>query len=275
MKQSTIMKTILLIVGILTSLAIAQVVLAQSTEGVIIYENKMNMHRNLPPEREEMKAMIPEYRTTKEQLFFNAQESMYKPIIEDDEEQEFNSGGGGGGGMRVVMRPPNTETYVNPSSEKIISKQEFMGKDYLILDTLKTSPWKFGTETKTILGYECKQAYYSTTEEVVAMRVTGSGPPTPEKRIVTRDITAWYTDKIRSFLGPDRFNTLPGAVLAVDINNGERVIVAAKIDLRPLKKNEFKIPEKGEKISRVEFRRMIEEQREKMRANGGGMMIRN
>lgn len=274
MKLTVTMRKILLIVGILTSLAVAQVVLAQTPEGVITYESKINMHRRLPPERAEMKTMIPEYRTTKEQLFFNADESLYKPLIEDEEDQEFSSTSSGGGGMRMVFRQPNTELYVQPGSQKIVSKQEFMGKDYLVEDTLKMSPWKFGTETKEIMGYMCKQAYFTRTEEQQSFRISGSGPPTPEKKMVTLEITAWYTDQIRGFLGPDRYNSLPGAVLAIDINNGERVIVAAKIELRPLKKNELKAPEKGQKISQAEFRKLMDEQMQKMQSSGG-MIIRN
>jgi GLPGLI family protein len=217
-----------------------------------------------------MKAMVPEFRITKEQLFFNSQESIYKTVIEDEEEEEF-----GGGGMRVVMKMPNTELYLNPGAEKIISKQEFLGKDYLVIDTLKMAPWKFGAETKTILGYTCKQAYYTATEEINAMKITGSGPPTPEKRTITREITAWYTDQIRPSLGPERFSTLPGTVLAIDMNNGERVIVATKVELRPLKKNELKAPDKGQQVTQAEFRKMVDEQMQRMRANGGGMIIRN
>jgi GLPGLI family protein len=274
MKLNITMRKILLIVGILASLAIAKVVLAQSAEGVITYEAKQNLHRNLPPERAEMKSMIPEYRTTKEQLFFNAQESLYKTVIEDEEEQDFQ-GGHGGGGFRMVMRHVNNELYTNPGSEKTIAKQEFMGKEYLVEDPIKIAPWKFGTGTKTILGYVCKQAYYTMTDSVTTMKVTGSGPPTPEKRLVTREITAWYTDKIRASLGPERFSSLPGAVLAIDVNNGERVIVATKVELRLLKKNEMKIPEKGEKVTQSEFRKIMDEQMQRMRSGGGGMIIRN
>src|SRR5688572_10714808 len=50
MKLTVTMRKIVLIVGILASLAVAQVVFAQSTEGVITYEVKTNMHRRLPPE---------------------------------------------------------------------------------------------------------------------------------------------------------------------------------------------------------------------------------
>lgn len=245
------MKKILILFGVLICLIAARSVFAQTTEGLITYDMKINLHRRLPPERQEMKASIPEFRTTKEQLIFNSNESLYKPVIEDEEEESF-----GGGGVQMRFRQPNTERYLNQVTGKIISKQELMGKDYLIEDSVKLAPWKLGTETKTIQGYVCKQAYY-----------TDESNPNGKQ-----EITAWYTDKIRPFLGPDRFNTLPGAVLAVDINNGERVIVASKIEMRSLKKNELKIPSKGTKITPQEFRKRMDEQ---MRNSGGGIVIRN
>jgi hypothetical protein len=67
---------------------------------------------------------------------------------------------------------------------------------------------------------------------------------------------------------------LPGTVLAVDINAGERVIVAQKVDMRSLKKNEFKKPTDGEKTTAVAYRKMVDEQMKKMGATGG-MIIRN
>lgn len=252
------MKKMILLLGILVSLTAAHVVFAQ-TSGVITYEIKVNMHRRLPPERAEMKAMIPEFRTTKEQLFFNGNESLFKPLIEDEDEEVS------GGGMRIVMRQPNTEIYLDQTSGKMISKQEFMGKNYLIEDSVKLSPWKFGTEIKTIQGYECKQAYYT---DEVKMMVNGT------ESIEKREITAWYTDAIRPFLGPERFNTLPGAVLAVDINNGERVLVARSIELRDLKKNELKVPSSGTKTTQEEYRKMVDEQMKQM-GGGRGIMIRN
>lgn len=247
------MKRILIVIGILISLFSLRVVFGQSAEGVITYHVKINMHRRLPPDRQEMKSMIPEYRTVKEQLFFNATESMYKPLIEDEEEPL-----GGGGGVQMRIQQPNNEVYVNPSSQRVVSKQEFMGKDYLIDDTLKVAPWKFGTETKEIMGYVCKQAFY--TDESL-----------PDRK---QEITAWYTDKLRPMLGPDRFNSLPGTVLAVDINNGERVIVASEMDLRALKKNEIKMPASGTRTTRAEFRKMVDEQMKRM-GGRGGMIIRN
>jgi len=263
--------------GMLVCLLAAHALFAQT--GVITYESRVNLHRNIPADRQEMKAMVPEFRVTKLQLFYNDEESLYKTVIEDEEEQ-FSSGGGA---VRMTMRIPKTEMYTNSSTTAILSFQEFMGKKYLIQDSVKVSPWKFGTETKEIMGYTCHMAYFSREEEVPMMRMqsttqgsattsTSSTPPAPEKRTI--EITAWYTDQIRPSLGPDRYNTLPGTVLAIDINNGERILVARNIEKRELKKGELYIPDSGTKVTQEEYRKIMQEQMEKMRANGG-MFIRN
>jgi GLPGLI family protein len=229
-------------------LATVQAVYAQ--EGVITYENTMNMHRRLGPDQEAMKSMMPEYRTTKQQVFYNAQESLYKPLEEDE---EFSTSGGG---MRMTMRVPLNEFYYNQSTAQKVALLEFMGKKYIIEDSIRISPWKFGTETKTILGYTCRQAYYD--DEAKKMSVV-----------------AWFTDEIRPALGPESYNTLPGTVLAVDINNGERVIKAVKVDKRGLKKGEMALPTKGQKVTQQEYQAMVDEQMEKMKRNGGNVIIRN
>lgn len=263
------MKRLILMLGMLVCILAAHAVFAQQ-QGLITYENRVNQHRNIPADRQELKARIPEFRTTKMQLFFNGEESLYKPLIEDEEEQ-FTAGGGG---MRMSFRQQKTETYTNSSTSLILALQELSGKKYLITDTVKMSPWKLGTETKDILGYACKMAYFTLTTEMTTMRME-NGTATPEKRTITQEITAWYTDQIRPSLGPERYNTLPGTVLALDVNNGERVIVARNVELRELKKDELKVPDAGTKVTQAEFRKIQDEQMEKMRANGGAFMIRN
>lgn len=258
MNLSKLMRNLFVLIGILVCLAAAQVVFAQGTDGVIVYEMKVNLHRRLPPGQEDRKAMIPEFRTTKQQLFFNATESLYKPIIEDEEEDMVASPGGGGG-VRIRMQQPNDETYIHPGNTSIISKREFMGKEYLIEDTLKISPWKLGTETKEIQGYPCKMAWFVDERQ-------------PDRK---QEVTAWYTDQLRPMLGPELFGSLPGTVLAIDINNGERVIVARKIEFRELKKSEMKIPASGQKVTPAEFRKIVDETMKQMGGPGGRMIIRN
>jgi GLPGLI family protein len=252
MKFQPYMKKLILIAGILVSLTAFEVVFGQTNSGVIDFETKVNLHRTLPPGREGMKSMLPEFRTNKNQLFFNENESLYKVVIEDEEDEPQ------GGGVVMRFQMPNNEMYLNQAEGKSISKEEFFGKTYLIEDSIKVPAWKFGTETKTIAGYECQMAYY--TDE--------TGPRGKQ------EITAWYTTKLRPFLGPERFRSLPGAVLAIDVNNGERVIVARKIALRELKKKELLAPTTGEKVTRAEFVQQRDEQMKKM-GGSGGMIIRN
>lgn len=267
--------------GVLVCMLAAHVVFAQQ-QGVITYENRVNMHRNIPADRQEMKAMVPEFRSTNMQLIFNGEESVYKTVVEDEDEQ-FTAGGGN---VRYSFRMPKTEIYTNSSTSDVFSLQELMGKKYVIHDTVEVSPWKLGTETKEIMGYTCRMAYYTATIEAPVFRMmggpagggsggAGNGAAAPEKQMITQEITAWYTDQIRPSLGPDKYNTLPGTVLALDINNGERVIVARKVELRELKKGELKAPDAGNTVSQDEFRKIQQEQMEKMRANGGRTFMRN
>ncbi len=248
------MKKLIIVLGIIVMLISAHFVMAQ-TQGVITYESTMNMWKRIPPERESMKSMIPEFIVRKADLFYNGTESMYKPQVEEEEDAEFSSNGGGGR-MRFRMGGAGTEIYVNHDDQIRLSQQEFNGKKYLVTDTIQITPWKFGTETKEILGYVCKQAYY-----------------TDEER--KSEVVAWYTDKLGMFMGPETYGALPGVILALDINNGERTIVALNVEDKELSKKDIKIPSGGTPISGSEFRAMVREEMQKRGANGGMMMIRN
>ena len=89
------------------------------------------------------------------------------------------------------------------------------------------------------------------------------------------NVVAWYTDQLIPFRGPEGFNSLPGTVLQVDINEGERTITALKIEARSLKKNEMKIPSGGQRMTSEEFNKMQEAQMERMRSNGANVIIRH
>ncbi len=238
------MKTITLPIILLTSLTFIKLQ-AQSQEGVITYETRIDMKSMLPPGVTPNPNM-PASRTVKNQLFFNADESLYKPLVEDEEEEDQ----GGRGPGRRRFRPMQQEIYLKQSTGIMLTKQDFRfaSKQYLVVDTVKVAPWKFGTETKKVAGYDCKQAYYTDENGKV--------------------ITAWFTDKLRAFAGPDTYNTLPGTILALDVNNGERVSVATKVELRALKKGEVQELTGGERISRTEFRAKMEEMRKRRQANG-------
>jgi GLPGLI family protein len=234
------MKKVIIIGSILAWLAVTHVVFSQTPAGVIRYEVKINLHRRLPPDREAMKDAIPEFDVHEEELFFNETASLYKPVEEDEDEFEAD-----GGGMRMRFRRPQGKYYTDQAMASSIVQQDIMGKKYLIQDSLSVLPWKLGAETKTILGYACRQANYYSEER-------------------KQEIVAWYTDTLRPFLGPERFNSLPGGVLQVDVNAGEIVITAQQVTLRPLKKNELKAPTGGERITQAEFQKISREQMQRI-----------
>jgi GLPGLI family protein len=246
--ENEIMKKIILLIGLVITLLAAYSLSAQS-EGKITYQVKINIHRTLPPDRQEMKEMVPEFNIVHDKLVFKENESYYTPVEEEPDEEESTAGG-----MRMKIRRPEIEYYFNNAQLLKITYREFFGKHYLIKDSIRISPWKMQDETKNVGGYLCKRAAYTDT-------------------VRNHQIVAWYTDKIKAFLGPEAFNTLPGTVLQVDINNGERVITAEKIEFVPLKKSELKIPSGGIQLNESEFAKIVEDTHKKM-GQQGGIIIR-
>jgi GLPGLI family protein len=236
---------ILLVLG----LFLQAMAFAQTKEGVITYESKMNMHRRLPKEQQDLKSMIPEFRTSQNQLFFNATSSLYKNLEEPEAEEDDDAGNGG---MVMKFNRPQNEFYFDFAAKRKVEMRDFMTKKFLIEDSIKAIPWKLSPETKTIQGYVCQKATYVNEER-------------------KQTIVAWYTEKIPVMSGPETLNSLLGMILEIDINEGETIITAQKIEARPLQKNELKAPTEGKKITSAEFKKIVDEQMKQM--GGGGMRI--
>ncbi|MDX1943521.1 MAG: GLPGLI family protein [Saprospiraceae bacterium] len=244
----------LLILVILTlvckSLSLAQ-------EGVIIYEQKINMHRNaLVVNGQDMRSMMPEFRINKMQLLFNANESLYKNLEDESTDEVSNTNG-----MTFRMTRPKNETYNNFKEGQRIQQREFMSKKFLIKGEIQQTPWKVSGEMEEVAGYNCMKATMTDTN--------------PNGDI--RNIAAWFTTDIPVAAGPETFGSLPGLILKLDINEGETVYTALSIDKRTLKKDELEVPSKGKEMTEEEFREMVQEQMKQMGGTPGGgqrMIIR-
>ncbi len=229
----------------------ASAVFGQQNEGLIQFEEKVNVHRNLPPEAADMKAMIPEFRTHPSELLFNDHESLYRNVEEEEEDEDA----GGGQGVMIKMQRPEATYYRDFNSKKKVDSREFMGKTYLIEDSISSRNWKITGASKKVLGYDCLSAVTTDTSR-------------------KQEITAWFTDVLPLATGPASFGQLPGTILEVDINNGEIVLSAKKVEFKKWKKNDLVAPKKGEKISDADFKKMMDE---RMKEMGGRPMriIRN
>lgn len=238
-------------IGIMVCVLAVKALMSTPNEGTINYEVKVNLHRTVPSDRPEMKDMLPEFDTYHDRLVFRDGEFLYK-TVEEEEGEEFS---GSDGTFRMRIRRPPIEYYGNQTTSQRIRAQELFGKRYLIEDSVRILPWQLGPETQTILGYTCKEASWYN-----------------EKR--KQQVKVWYTEQLRPFLGPEIYNSLPGTVLLVDINDGERTITAKNVDLSPLKKNALKAPATGQRVTEEEFDKIREEQIKKMGAQGGNMIFR-
>jgi GLPGLI family protein len=211
------------------------VVAAQLKEGTIIYERKIDMHKRIADEQ--MRAMMPQFRTSKHQLLFSDSTSIYKAVPEEEAPDPF---AGGEGGARVMFRMAGGEgeQYRNFSQSKFVESRELGAKTYIIEDSIKQQPWKLSDETKTILNYTCKKATRTNDRSQV--------------------VEAWYTEAIPCPAGPEGFASLPGAILELNINNNEMVYSAVSVSDK-VNKKDIKEPSKGKKVTRAEFAKLMQD----------------
>ncbi len=210
---------------------------AQTKEGTIVYERKIDAHRMM--QDEQMKAMVPQFQTANYELYFKDTVSVYKPAPKDDAPDPFESNNGG---AHVVMRfsGPGDDgaLYKNFSSGKLLQENTLEEKKYIITDTLKPQGWKLADETKTVLNHTCKKATMTTER--------GS------------KVVAWYTEDIPVPAGPDRFTGLPGTVLLVDIDSS-RIVFAAKEIKTSADAKELKAPSGGKLLTRADYDKKLDE----------------
>lgn len=238
----------------LCAFALASMCMAQDkTAGAIQYTQTVKLQIRLEGADEAMLQNMPKTQTSKFNLFFTANESLYKAPEEQSGDIENNEGG-----VRMMIRRPQNIIYRNFSTQKKVEQREFAGKKFLIEGDLATAStaWKLTGETKTILGYDCQKATFVETDGR------------------KRNLVAWFTDAIPAAMGPDTFGSLPGTILEVDINNGENVTTASKIDFRAISADEVKAPSSGKKVTDAEFRKIVEDYMKENGMQGGGTNMR-
>lgn len=265
------MKKLIILFSALIAVAGAE---AQMKEGTIVYEQKTNMHRMIPDEQ--MKAFMPEFRTSKHQLIFANNTSMYKTLPEDERPTE------GGGGVVMRMGGGSAERYCDFNTFKLVESADFFGKAFLIIDSIKSKPWKITEETKQILGHTCRKAIMKT-KGMRAMRFTMTSSQSNSSDTIKKsgennvpakeiEIIAWFADDILAPVGPETYNQLPGAILELDVDNAQSVYTAVEIKDKYNPK-ELKEPKKGKVVTREEYQKEVQEGMKNMQMGGGGIRI--
>lgn len=266
---------------------------AQEFQGMAIYQSKtstedfkarMAGNKDITPEMQ--KNMEERMKKMFEKTFilnFDKTASIYK----EEEKLEAPTQGGGGFRMMGSMMGAGGTFYKNIKEKSYTVDKEFMGKEFLIKDSLPRLKWKMEGETRVIGGFNCfkatavrpvsktdfqnlrpkkedESAAKPKTEDKKTDFMSGLEMP---KEVV---VTAWYTPEIPVNQGPDSYWGLPGLIL--EINDGKTVILCSKVVLNPKEKAEIKASTKGKLISQAEYDETVikkmEEFRE-MRSRGG------
>ncbi|NNE14782.1 MAG: GLPGLI family protein [Saprospiraceae bacterium] len=224
---------------------------AQNQEGQITYEDKRNIHKTLPPEMEALKDRIPEFRTSEKILYFNSEEAVYKGVVkEKKKDEEFR----GERRRRGRWNRDNNASvyYTNFNDNQSVDSRDFFGKKFLIEGVRDSKKWKMTGDQKQVGDYICQKATFKDS---------------------LNSIVVWFTPMIPVSTGPDDFFGLPGVILHVDINDGERLITAQNVELKTFEESVISRPSEGKQISQQEFETMREDkmkEMEQMRAGRGG-----
>lgn len=266
---------------IILSFIITADAISQNSEGVIVYNQKVNVHKMMGDRAEQFKDMIPEFRNSKMELQFKGTETLYQAAKDQGPQNDIDVNGGGGRFRMRMMRAGgggSSMTYRNLEANTSVESTEFMTKKFLIKGEFEDQEWKMTGETKMINNMMCMKA--TTIDSVVARQtmIRGGGhngeteddekkPQDATKE--ARKITAWFTPSIPVQAGPENFGNLPGLILELDINDGDTVFSLDKLELKELE-TKIEEPTKGKEVTREEYRKIVREKMKEMREQGGG-----
>ncbi|WP_271767486.1 GLPGLI family protein [Aquimarina algiphila] len=267
---------------ILIFLFVFESLFAQDFQGIATYKTNRKVDLNMDDSRmnadmqKQLQEMLKKQFQREYTLNFNGTESVYKEL-------QSLEGPKPASGVRVMIAGsgPSNVLYKNSKEGRYVSKQDMMGKLFLIKDNLEELDWILEDETKTIGAYTC---YKATAKRMgqrlrnIRIATDNNEENTDESEEEEITITAWYTPEIPVSNGPGNYWGLPGLIL--EVGDGDENILCSKIVLNPKKKIEINEPIKGKVVSEQEFEEIMEKKMEEMRdrmsrrGDGDGLRIR-
>jgi GLPGLI family protein len=224
------------LIAILILLAASMASHAQKMEGEVTYEKVYHWTKiysrltYLSTEEKDRMKMTwgkdDEYKQEMK-LFFNDKKSFYTYS-----KNQENEGG-------YSWNEKEYKVYRDLENEKRTDIIEMLGKIYIVEDSVRAPKWKVMNKIKEIAGYMCMMA------------VT-------EDTIKNQQITAWFADNLPVSAGPELYGGLPGMILELDINEGDIVITAKKVEMKAVTED-MNIPKKlkGKKVTEPQYNTLV------------------
>lgn len=238
---------IAILIGLLPVLAHAQ-----KTHGQVIYKEAFKVELDMEGMEgmEELVEMIKQSTTSKMELLFDQSTSLYRAYKAPEGNGPVNSAGMDN--VNMVVMKPEAIFHRDLKAMKATEQVDLLGKRFLIKDEIQKLAWKMTGKTKELHGYPCMEATY----------IKGADT-----------VQAWFTSAIPVPAGPGKYGQLPGLILELDVNNGQRTLVAKDLNFKKPAKSDMKAPNKGKQVTREEFNQIQKEKMAEMGANGGGKQM--
>jgi GLPGLI family protein len=259
---------------------------SQNTEGEITYIESLDMTEKIEeanakidsvkksnPERaammsgytKHMEEFMKSFERTETVLYFKNNETIYKEkpavLTESEVNQEAN--------FMMAFKPKADVIYYNKEENKNHIQKDFMGKEFIVKQSLTDYKWKIVMEQKMIKGYPCMKAV---------------------KEDTLYKVEAWFSSQIPVSSGPKGLYGLPGMILEAKFikikKEGEvkkkggrmmmedfamdMVIKADVIEMKKVSKKMVKAPNKGTEVESEEaYNKLIMEKVKEMQQGGG------
>lgn len=212
------MKSILIAAALFCS----QTIVAQATfisKGKIEFERKTNVWAEMKGSfAEQMKKVVPEYRTSYFNYEFDNDKALYQPGREVDNKTNFYS-----------YPSTDNEIFSDYKNDKYVAHKNVFEKSFLIEDSLRKAKWKITNDFREIAGFNCRRATTIIMDSVF--------------------VVAFYTDEIMIPGGPESFNGLPGMILGLVINRLHTSWYATKVEVNEVNDKDIAPPKEGKKTN--------------------------
>uniref|UniRef100_UPI004049BCBE GLPGLI family protein n=1 Tax=Gelidibacter sp. TaxID=2018083 RepID=UPI004049BCBE len=149
----------------------------------------------------------------------------------------------------------NDLVFKNLKTKEVVIKKEFLGKLFLIKDTLPNHNWVLTDEFKMIGKYNSRKAILN----------TSSLTQFDDEKENSSQIIAWYCTEIPISNGPEEFYGLPGLIL--EIEDEIKILKITDLFFEFNDKVKIEFPTKGEIVSREEFKRIEEKKIKELKEN--------
>ncbi len=193
------------------------------SQGRIEFERKVNLYAQVDDEDDDtwkdlMKKMMPQFKVTYFNLFFNGNKTLFKPGRENTDNN------------KLWQQPAEDNTvFTNLTDSLSTTQKNVFEQTFLLHDSTRKIKWKITDETRNIAGFNCRRANALVMDSIY--------------------VVAYYTDQIITTGGPESFSGLPGMILGLALPHEHITWFATKVYTETISDAQLAPPSKGKKTS--------------------------